>query len=93
MESNYKDGPMGHKKTFSIKMEEDVGTSKPKMYASKVGRLMSVAVLVGSQGGPWPPQIFITQKHFLYVLTIRKVFISTCISEIRGENEETSKAT
>ena len=53
----------------------------------------SVAVLGGSQGGPWPPQIFITQKNFLYVLTIRKVFISTCISENRGENEETSKAT
>ena len=58
----------------------------------------SVAVLGGSQGGPWPPpppppQIFITQKNCLYVLTIRKVFISTCISENRGENEETIKAT
>ena len=26
------------KKTFSIKMEEDVGTSKLKKYANKVGR-------------------------------------------------------
>ena len=29
-----------NKKTFSIKMKEDVGTSKPKKYANKVGRLM-----------------------------------------------------
>ena len=27
------------KKTFSIKMEEDVGMSEPKKYANKVGRL------------------------------------------------------
>ena len=26
-------------KTFSIKMEKDVGTSKPKKHANKVGRL------------------------------------------------------
>ena len=26
-------------KTFSIKMKEDVGTSKPKKHANKVGRL------------------------------------------------------
>ena len=26
-------------KTFSIKMEKDVGTSKPKNHANKVGRL------------------------------------------------------
>ena len=28
-----------NKKTFSIKMKEDVGTSKPKKHANKVGRL------------------------------------------------------
>ena len=47
-DGNYRDGPAGHKnethnyknnKTFSIKMKEDVGTSKPKMYVNKVGRL------------------------------------------------------
>ena len=27
-------------KTFSINMKEDVGTSKPKKHANKVGRLM-----------------------------------------------------
>ena len=28
-----------NKKTFSIKMKEDVGTSKPKKHANKVGKL------------------------------------------------------
>ena len=28
-----------NKKTFSIKMKEDVGMSKPKKHANKVGRL------------------------------------------------------
>ena len=33
------DGKKNNKKTFSIKMEEDVGMSKPKKHANKVGRL------------------------------------------------------
>ena len=32
-------GNKNNKKTFSIKMKEDVGTSKPKKHANKVGRL------------------------------------------------------
>ena len=32
-------GNKNNKKTFSIKMKEDVGTSKPKKHAHKVGRL------------------------------------------------------
>ena len=33
------DGNKNNKKTFSIKMKEDVGMSKPKKHANKVGRL------------------------------------------------------
>ena len=32
-------GNKNNKNTFSIKMKEDVGTSKPKKHANKVGRL------------------------------------------------------
>ena len=32
-------GNKNNKKTFSIKMKEDVGMSKPKMHANKVGKL------------------------------------------------------
>ena len=32
-------GNKNNKKTFSIKMKEHVGTSKPKKHANKVGRL------------------------------------------------------
>ena len=32
-------GNKNNKKTFSIKMKEDVGTLKPKKHSNKVGRL------------------------------------------------------
>ena len=32
-------GNKNNKKTFSIKMKEDVGMSKPKKHANKVGKL------------------------------------------------------
>ena len=38
-EKKNNNGNKNNKKTFSIKMKEDVGTSKPKKHGNKVGRL------------------------------------------------------